>query len=100
MPKRHGNSKFDTVVERVEGMDDPFIQRYKLREGWKVVRQNLLDNKHIRFIIDETQYNVFKVIDYIQLINKKTGNKKVFHYLDIEDLCRVIITSDKWEVLF
>lgn len=100
MPKRHGNSKLDTVVERTPEIDDPFIKRYKLREGWKIIKENLLKGDLIRFEIDEIKYITFKVVDYIQLENKKTGNKKIFlSDSDIESLCQVIITADKWEVL-
>ena len=101
MPKRHGNSKLDTVVERAEEIDDPFIQRFKLREGWKVVYNNLLNDKRIRFFIDNIEYQAIKFDNMISLINIKTENLKNFKSnSEIKDLCRVIITSDKWEVLF
>lgn len=99
LPKRHGNSKSDTVVEKAEGIDDPFIQRFKIREGWKMIKNYLFDNYEIHFVIDEIHYSVWKDKGLLRLRNIKTNIIKCFVSSEFERVCRVIITADKWKVI-
>jgi len=99
MPNKHGNSKTDTIVEKTLEVDDPFIQRFKLREGWKMIKNYLFDNYEIHFVIDDIHYSAWKDKDLIILRNIKTNIIRCFVSSEFERVCRVIITADKWEVI-
>jgi len=99
MPNRHGNSKSNTVVERTPEVDDPFIQRFKLREGWKIIKDYLIEKKKIHFTIDGILYIAHRNLDVIKVQNQNTNFIKNISSFEIKSLCQVVITADKWEVI-
>jgi len=98
---RHGVGKENTRVERDNSIDNPFIIRFKLLEGWKLVEDILINTKkRIYFWISNVRYSAYSNSRKSVVVhNPKNGSSKIYKEdSDIMKVCQVIITSDRWMV--
>lgn len=96
---RHGVGKKNIRVERDNSIDNPFITRFKILEGWKMIKDILINTKKwIYFWIDGVKYSAYSnSSNSIVIYNPKDDSNKIYKDdSDIMKVCQVIITADRW----